>query len=178
MEIERHTGRRRKVERWEGRRRPTEESDGLRGGNWKHMHWLTAGLSAAPAPLTATPFSSRQPHTTKMGDGPEMVSEPTAEVMIHRPCLTEWRWQRANGKQMQMTQRVVYYTGGISVWFVYKSLETGSDQTKQIFIVGRKIVVAQISLEPKCMLLETRSAECLLSSLRDEMTAIVSEVIG
>lgn len=51
--------------------------------------------------------------------------------------------------------------GGISVWFVYKSLETGSDQTKQIFIVGRKIVVAQISLEPECMLLETRSADLL-----------------
>lgn len=112
-------------------------------------------------PLAATPFSSRQPHTTKMGDGPEMVSEPTAEVMIHRPCLSEGRWQRANSKQMQMTQRIVYYTGGISAWFVYKSLETGSDQTKQIFIVGRKIVVAQISLEPECMLLETRSADSL-----------------
>lgn len=79
---------------------------------------------------------------------------------------------------MQMTQRLVYYTGGISVWFVYKSWETGSDQTKQIFIVGRKIVAAQISLEPEYMLLETRSTDCSLSFQLAGMTAIVSEVIG
>lgn len=57
---------RREEERWEGRMRPEEEREGLHGGIGNTCSGLTAGL---PPPSA----SSRQPHTTKAGDGPEMV---------------------------------------------------------------------------------------------------------
>lgn len=61
----RQTERRGEEERWEGRRRPKEEREGLQGGIGNICSGLTAGL-----PPSA---SSRQPHTTKTGDGPEVV---------------------------------------------------------------------------------------------------------
>lgn len=126
MERERHIEGR-KVERWEGRRRPREERDGLRGG----IGNICGGLTAAPPSA-----SSRQPHTTKPGDGPEMVLGLTAKVMIHgqcfvadRQCFMKERWQLTNAKQMQMTQCIVYYMG-VFKYDLYINCER-QNQTKQ-----------------------------------------------
>lgn len=117
--------------------------------NWKHMRWSDCWFPPTPP--------SRQPHTTKPGDGPEMVLGLTAKVMIHGQCfVADWqyfmkeRWQLANAKQMQMTQCIVYYTG-VFKYDLYINCERPSDQTKQIIIVWRRIAVAQISGEPGVM---------------------------
>lgn len=97
-------------------------------GNWKHMWWS----DCCPPPSA----SSRQPHTTKPGDGPEMVLGLTAKVMIHgqcfvadRQCFMKERWQLTNAKQMQMTQCIVYYMG-VFKYDLYINCER-QNQTKQ-----------------------------------------------